>query len=125
MGLDLVMCGEAGLDGDPVDADERDVQVETLQGLFGDGTHQLVGLGSCRTARHHELDVRADGELSGDVERVRHHRDPVPIHDASGDFRGGRSSREPDHRAVRDMSGGLRRDPLLLHLVPGSLVPEG
>ena len=45
VGLDLVMGREAGIDGDPVDADERHVEVEPLEGLLRDRPDELVGLG--------------------------------------------------------------------------------
>ena len=124
MGLDLVVRRETRLEGDAVDADERDVQVEALERLLGDGPDELVGLGACGPARDDELQVGADRELPRDVEGVGHDGDPVPIRDRTRDLRGGRPPGEADDRTVRHPRRGVRGDQLLLGLVPRGLVPE-
>src|SRR5215470_6195716 len=68
--LALVVRHGPGHRVDPVHPEERDVQGDLLQDASGQRAGQLVGLRPGHPAGSHDLDVLADGELCGDVQRV-------------------------------------------------------
>ena len=85
---------------DPVDADDRDVEVDVAQRQLGERADQLVGLAARTAAAHDQFDVRAHGEFGGDVERVGDDPQPGARRERPRDLGRGRAAVEADRRDV-------------------------
>jgi hypothetical protein len=122
--LHLVMCREAGFEGDPVRAHEHDVQVELREACFGDRPNQLIGLGPGHPACHHELQAGAHRHLRRDVQRVRDQCEALMVDKRPRYLCRGGPTGEPDRLARGHARRGLVGDPELLVLVPAALIAE-
>src|SRR5215470_3672615 len=96
VGLDLVVGGEAGFEGDAVRADKHDVEVQAGQAGLGDGADQLIGLGPGDAAGYDELEVGADGHLGGDVQGVGDEGEALVVDQGPRDLGGGGAPGEAD-----------------------------
>ena len=109
--LDLVMRGQPCIGGETVRTDEHDIEVKVDHRSIGDRTDELVRLGPRDAAGDEELDVAADRELAGDIERVRHDGE-WPVRDCPRDLGRRGAPGEADHGAVvhaRAASRPIRR----------------
>src|SRR5690349_11092253 len=122
-GLAFVVGGRAVPRVERVDAEDGPVQGQLAQHQGGERADQLVGLATGDAAGHHDLDVLADGELVGDVHRVRHHGDGRraaavlevrPGGQGPGYLAGGGAAVQRDGRTGRDQAGGRAAYALLL-----------
>ena len=134
-GLALVVRAGAAGDADAVDAEERDVEHQSIERRHRERPDELVGLRSHDATRDDELDVWPDRQLVGDVERVRDDRDLGAAvaravaevgseHECPGDLGGGGAAVEPDDAARHDELGSGDADQVLLIGVARHLVAQ-
>ena len=99
-------------------------RLSSLQAGLGERSDQLVGRAPRDAARHDQAQVGPHGQLRRDVQRVRHDGDLLQGDERPCDLGRGRASGEADRGSLRDEPRRRVRDPALLLLVAGALVPE-